>query len=145
LDLQSEPVVFGNRNSAAVRKNLRLNGATESEIAYLVDSKQRVELNAMTSPQLIELIEEALVTNGVGKVIPNASTLAAAFRSRVEYMRAQKAVGQAIVAARRRAGEVVIPDDLAERVAAYLKAHPAEPWENAVRAIADGAARRPAK
>jgi hypothetical protein len=60
-------------------------------------------------------------------------------------MRAQKAVGQAIVAARRRAGEVVILDDLAERVAAYLKAHPAEPWENAVRAIADGAARRPAK
>jgi hypothetical protein len=145
LDLQSEPVVFGNRNPAALRKNLRLNGATEPEIAYLVENKQRVELNAMTSPQLIELIEEALLANGVGKVIPDASTLAAAFRSRVEYMRAQKAVGQAIVAARRRAGEVVIPDDLAERVAAYLKAHPAEPWENAVRAIADGAARRPAK
>jgi Topoisomerase 6 subunit A/Spo11, Toprim domain len=82
LALQSEPVVFGNRKPDALCRNLRLNGASEAEIAYLINGKQRVELNAMTSPQLITLIEDALVANGVSKVIPNADTLAAAYRSR---------------------------------------------------------------
>jgi hypothetical protein len=35
--------------------------------------------------------------------------------------------------------EVVIPDDLDARVRAYFAEHPDEPWEDAVRHVADSA------
>jgi DNA topoisomerase VI subunit B len=137
--LQSEPVAFGNRNREPLRKNLTLNGATEDEIAFLIARKQRVELNAMTSPQLIELIEAALIQHRVCKVIPEPETLSSAYRSRIEYSRAKKALRAAIVTARHKTGQIAVPDDLTERVLAYLKANPSKPWEAAIRTIAEAA------
>jgi hypothetical protein len=139
LGLESEPVVF-DKSPAAVRKNLERYGATEAEIEFLLtgidDKPARVELNAMTTPQLLELIETALITHGVHKIIPDRETLAAAYRNEIEYQRAQEAIEKAIQKARKESGEIPIPDDLAEQVASYLKDNPTAPWKEAIRAVA---------
>ena len=62
--LQSEQAFdTGTRNRRAA--NLRENGATEPEIEFLLDN--RVELNAMTSDQLVAFVEGKLRQHGVKK------------------------------------------------------------------------------
>jgi hypothetical protein len=137
LGLESEPVAFGNRSLEALRDNLELNGATEAEIAYLIDGKQRVELNAVRTPQLLELIETALIEHGVGKVTPDGETLAEAYRQQIEYRQMQKGIEEAIETARREVSGITVPADLAGQVAAYLEENPTEPWETAIQILAD--------
>ena len=60
---------------AGVGPNLRRNGATEEEIEFLIH--HRVELNAFTSDELIEWIEEKLAEHGVKKVVPEEETVTA--------------------------------------------------------------------
>jgi Topoisomerase 6 subunit A/Spo11, Toprim domain len=139
LGLQSEPVVF-EKSAAALRENLEGYGATDAEIAFLIGRRQRVELNAMTSPQLIELIETALIEHGVKKVIPSADILASVYRKQIEYKQARGAIEQAIEAARHGLDAVPIPGDLHDQVAAYLISHPTVPWERAVGVVAGRAA-----
>jgi hypothetical protein len=47
-----------------------------------------------------------------------------------------KAIEEAIRKARDEIGEIPIPDNLIERMTAYLENNPTEPWEAAVEAIA---------
>jgi hypothetical protein len=73
LGLEAEKVEV--ENPAARRKKLRQHGATPDEIAFLAESDddgmcQRVELNAMTSPQLVASVERKLTEHGVAKVVP---------------------------------------------------------------------------
>lgn len=143
LALQSEDWVFEKRG---LRENLRDYGATEEEIAFLVRREvkvgnkirtegKRVELNALTSPQIIELVETELIGHGVNKVIPDQATLAAAYRAEIEYRHARKAIEEAIQKARKELGEITVPDDLAERVSAYLKGNPSAAWEDAIQDV----------
>src|SRR5262249_38609794 len=74
-ELQSEPVEY--RSKKDPRENLRRCGATEEECAFLVQKGgpgawvgERVELNALTSPQWVEMVERKLTAAGVKKVIP---------------------------------------------------------------------------
>ena len=85
LRLQSEPVSFGRVSKAAIRKRLARCGALEREIDFLLtgprpDIGQRVELNAMTSPDLIEFLRAKFAQHGVDKVVPAAGKLADAYR-----------------------------------------------------------------
>jgi hypothetical protein len=62
-------------NLEARRDKLEEHGATAAEIAFLAEQDEdgmcrRVELNVMTSPQLLEFIEGKLDEHGVDKVIP---------------------------------------------------------------------------
>jgi hypothetical protein len=139
FNLSSEPVVY-EQDKDALRRNLRKNGATEAEITFLINGKKRVELNALTTPQLIELIETALVEHGVQKVVPDAKTLAEAYRKEIEHKKARAAIEEAIRKAREEVGEIAIPEDLAEQVADYIEDNPTHPWDAAIRAIAGGAA-----
>ena len=62
--------------------NLRENGASEAEIAFMfrdfdrMRSTRRVELNAMTSPQFVAFLERKLRENGVAKIVPDQDLLA---------------------------------------------------------------------
>jgi DNA topoisomerase VI subunit A len=72
MSLASEPVVV----KGAWRERadtLRRHGGTEKEIEFLRD--QRVELNAMTSPQIIDFIEAKFREHGVAKLIPDAGAI----------------------------------------------------------------------
>ena len=72
---------------------LRECGATEEEIDFLRD--RRVELNALTTEQLVELVEGALAEHGIGKVIPDAKDLAAAWRAAKAHAEIAAAVEEA--------------------------------------------------
>jgi hypothetical protein len=143
LGLQSEAVGFGNVSKDAHRKRLKINGATEREIEFLMtgpDAKtgQRVELNAMTSRQFIDFIEAKTAENGVRKVIPSDLDLANAYRLFARGARARRIAEEALAAMSTK--ETAAPADLAERVRAYLAEHPEAPWDEAVEALSDAEA-----
>lgn len=137
LCLESEPVAF-EKNANTLRHNLRKYGASDAEIAFLIDHKRRVEINAMSTPQLLELVETNLIAHGIKKVVPHANTLAEAYRKQIKYRRVAEAIEEAIRKAEGELGEIPTPDDLPERVAAYLKDNPTAPWADAVVAVAGG-------
>jgi hypothetical protein len=72
--LESEPVTLG-RDRETLVERLRVNGATEAEIEFLM-SGRRVELNAMPSDMFVRFVEDGLRAQGVEKAIPEASLLA---------------------------------------------------------------------
>jgi hypothetical protein len=84
----------------ALEDNLRVNGASEEEIAFMfrdfdaLRSTRRVELNAMTSPQFVEFVENKLQQNGVAKIVPGQSLLAEVYASMTRGRRLGKAVAK---------------------------------------------------
>ena len=135
LGLASERVVItkGEKGGySALRARLRINGATPAEIDFLL-SGRRVELNAMTSRQFVNLLESKLTAHGVRKVIPDAKGLADAYRLFARGAKT-KAVVKAAVAAMAKQ-KVAAPTNLERRVKAYLKANPASSWDDAVPAL----------
>jgi len=58
--------------------NLKDNGASDQEAEFLLDN--RVELNAMTSDQLITFVERKLNANGIKKLVPSKDQLDRAYK-----------------------------------------------------------------
>jgi hypothetical protein len=71
--LEQEPAAASKTGEDILRRQLAENGATDEEIDILVD--ERVELNAMASDELVEMIERKLKDYGLEKVIPNDGVL----------------------------------------------------------------------
>jgi hypothetical protein len=128
--LDDEPFAWGKDDKLKVRARLRINGATDREIDFLVGQQRRVELNAMTSPQFIEYVEEKLTEYSPGKVIPDEGTLGDAYRLFVRSSRAKRVAERAL--AEMSTEEIRPPADLKESVCAYLAEHPAASWDDAV-------------
>jgi hypothetical protein len=63
--LESEPAAATKTSAETLRRQLAGNGATAAEITILIDA--RVELNAMTSDALIEMVERKLDAYGLKK------------------------------------------------------------------------------
>jgi hypothetical protein len=68
-NLESEP----NATKDSHIPTLRRNGASEAEVEFL--KKRRVEINALTSPQLIAFLEKKFAEHDVEKVVPNEKLL----------------------------------------------------------------------
>jgi hypothetical protein len=135
LELEtSAEATFDRGTDFAKRQNLRLNGATNEEIEFLL--RQRVELNALPSDQLVAFIEAKLSEHGVKKVVPNLDLLGDAYRLFVNGARLEKIVEKAIEDMEHRDAPKP-PGDLGERVAAYLKQHPEMRWDAAVAQISE--------
>ena len=130
--LESEPVVQ-DKDPDAVRRRLAINGATEAEIAFLLDG-ERAELNAMTSDQLVAFVERKLIAAGARKVVPVKATLAEAYGA----FRREANARPVVEAEFERLARIAIkaPSDLEARVKQYLTEHPAETWDDAVRQFA---------
>jgi hypothetical protein len=155
--LQSEPVTYsrgtsGKRDNADPGDNLRENGATDAEVAYLVSEPEttytngtrrlvyhgnRVELNAFTPQDFIEFIEGKLQSHGVAKVVPSDdATLATQYRrgiARAELNRQVAAIKKKLVST---AEQCPVPASLRADVEAMLQDNPAMPWDMAVLRIA---------
>ena len=119
LGLEGEHVTY--KGKADPRPNLRQNGATAEEIAYLVRSRdrysgewkgERVELNAMPPPQFVTWLEDKLQAAGVTKVVPTGDALADAYRRAVRLATIQKAIDDAEAAYE--GAPVEVPADLEE-------------------------------
>ncbi len=135
--LPGEPVTLRGK---APEENLRLNGATDAEIAYLTGDGsgdgQRVELNAMTSPQFIKWLEHKLVKHGVAKMVPDEQVLISAYRHTCLAHRVNEQLKRLFEATRKETEMVAVPTDLARRVKRELKQKPELSWDAVVSDIA---------
>lgn len=88
MELESEPVAIKPKEWAKRSGTLTRHGATAAEIAFL--RERRVEINAMTSRQLVDFVEERLAFHQVRKVIPPYEVLAKHARHLIEQKLAQR-------------------------------------------------------
>jgi hypothetical protein len=130
--LPSEP-----NNSRISDERLRQAGLGKAAIDFLRD--QRVELNAMTSRQLVDFVEAKLKQYGIGKVIPDGKILVNAY----QMFAASDRLSEAFEEVRGELSDesegrpIKVPDDLVAKVEAKLKEHRDITWHRAVRLIVD--------
>lgn len=118
-----------------IRATLATHGATEEEIAFLVDQESRVELNAMTSDVFIAWLESKLMEHGAGKVVPDQAVLAAAWRRARACRQIAAAVRDAEAKALAVAAAADVPLDLASQVQTMI-AGTASSWNHAIDLLA---------
>jgi hypothetical protein len=134
MELESEHQHHPKGQRSVLEDNLRTNGASEEEIAFMFQdfdrlrSTRRVELNAMTSPQFIEFVERKLVEHGVKKIVPDQELLSKVYAGVERGRRLQKAIEEL--------DEIDMDDckpseDLEKRVREMLEKHPAMRWDAA--------------
>ena len=135
-DLESEPVEY--KQDLDPRIYLREAGATEDEANFLVEGwrhggwyGERVELNAMTSEQILEWLEAKLEEHGVEKLVPDDDTLERAYQRAVGRDRAQEAIEKVT----RDLDAVKAPEGLADLVREHLDENATDTWEEAVAAV----------
>jgi len=146
MRLQSEAVDYD--SSIDTRVNLRESGATKKECSFLVREKltdedgdvcgwrgERVELNAMTSPQFRDWLEAKLTAQSVQKVVPDHETLAKAYRRAARRVAVQHAINP-VIEQLRQDDEISVPSDLPERIRQAVTGTD-QPWDAAVWQLAN--------
>jgi len=108
---------------------LKRHGASPEEIEYL--RSRRVELNAMTSGQLVEFVETKLAEHDVGKLIPDDDVIEEHARRVITELMIAK-ISDEIA---EKAAAVDLPEDLRSGVERLLEQQPELPWDAAVAAI----------
>lgn len=112
---------------------LREAGIGEDAIAFL--STQKVELNAMTSRQIVDLVERKLQAAGIGKVIPDNETLKDAYEMFVKSDKLRDAFEEAAEEFDSEDNEIKAPKGLASKVKKLLEEKPDITWHRAVQLI----------
>ncbi len=133
-DLESEGVYY-RASALKVRANLIENGATAAEVDFLI--KQRVELNAFASADLVEWIEAKLAECGVSKVLPSDDQITGAYRHAVQCEYLEEHSERLLGRARKHAKAATIPDNIKKRIAARLRKAPAMSWDAALHDIVE--------
>jgi hypothetical protein len=103
-------------------------------------SNQRVELNAMTSRQLIDFVESKLKANGIKKVIPKKDTLEQTYRMFAASDRLSGAYDEMKEKLEKDEAEketVAVPDDLEAKVKDRLQKDQNITWHRAIRLEVD--------
>jgi hypothetical protein len=131
--LEREPAAATKTPKSILRAQLAENGARDAEIAILLD--ERVELNAMTSDALVEMVERKLKDYGLKKVIPDDDVLADAYRTfhrskelRKEFEEMEREFDES---------KVKVPKTLNKQVRAVLEKHPDLRWDDAIQIVLD--------
>jgi hypothetical protein len=134
--LASEDVSYGRSDPT---DNLRRNGATPEEIAYLCSegSEQgyaghRAELNAFTSGDLIAWVEGKLEAQGVRKVVPDRAVLLQAYRLAYEQQLLQRRMREVRRDVQEVAKDIPLPKDLTAWVKREIQRDRALPWDDVV-------------
>ena len=134
IDGLETEAVFDSGNEYQRRRNLRENGATPEEIDFLL--KERVELNAMASDDLVEFVERKLQENGIRKIIPDKDQLNKAYRLFDRGSQIEKAVQKVLDEKEKDDEDAVVPADLADQVNKMLDEDRTLRWDQAVAIIA---------
>jgi hypothetical protein len=131
--LEREPAAASRTTKDILCNQLAENGATQAEIDILLD--ERVELNAMTSDDLVEMIERKLGDYGLQKVIPDDGLLAQTYQSFHHSQQLRKIFEKA--KDEYEEADIDIPDDLREQVRTILDEHDDLRWDDAVQVVLD--------
>jgi hypothetical protein len=111
-------------------------GVDQASIDFL--DGQRVELNAMTSRQLVDFVEGKLKQHGIGKVIPDDDTLAEAYEMFVKSDRLEKAFKEMQDGLEDDDEDPIeAPKNLAAQVKKLLKKRPHITWHRAIELVID--------
>jgi hypothetical protein len=134
VGLESEPVEYSQRKDP--KEYLEECGATPEEQKFLVEREsrqgwigRRVEINAMTSNQLITWLEKKLKEHGIKKVIPKNETLISAYHRARYLQELQTQIEEWKEEEGRRDGA---PKSLRKRVEKILAKEPAISWDDAI-------------
>src|SRR5205085_2193028 len=111
-NLEREPAAATRTTENILRGQLAENGATDEEIDILIH--ERVELNAMTSDGLIEMIERKLGDYGIEKVVADDDLLAEAYQAFHRSRQLQDIFEEAESEFDETEDEIDVPDDLKE-------------------------------
>jgi hypothetical protein len=139
MGLQSEPQIHEQQKDPAEKfYDWDDCDVTEEECDFLRGEKtdagwegQRVELNAMTSAQVIKWLERKLDEAGVEKVVPDKATLATAWNRAIAIAKAREMIRQI------EEGEVATPPkNLGKLVRAILHDDRELSWDQAIVRIA---------
>lgn len=142
--LESETVSYGKQRVDPSRY-LRTCGATKEEMAFLVRSGngyrspwegERVEINALTTEQLLAFLERKFEEHGVLKVLPEADVMGNAYRRAVFLQRVDAEIEK--LQADLATDDLAVPNDLGTRVADLLGANQKMSWDDAVWEVALG-------
>ena len=134
MGLESEPTdVLGNWWKRV--QTLKRHGATQEEIAFL--ENRRVELNAMTSRQLLDFVAAKLDEHSVEKLVPEEAILERHARRLIEQQLAKKVIARVSSRIAKEAASRKLPADLLARVAEALEEKPHLPWDAALAAVLD--------
>ena len=129
--LASEP-----NHSRISDERLRRAGLNQAAIDFL--SSERVELNAMTSRQLVDFVERKLQQHGIRKVVPSSTGLADAYRMFAASDRLSEAFDELKEKLEAKdQEEIKVPDDLEAQIDKLLKEKPDITWHRAVRLTVD--------
>jgi hypothetical protein len=139
-NLQDEDV-YEQMDPYKLQQQLRLNGATPDEVAFL-SAGRRVELNAFTSDDLVEWLDgklSSLQSRGdIGKVMPDTDTVNRVYRAHVARAYYEKHGGELAERAWKAAEQAPLPDGLEGRIREALKADPTLSWYEAIKEIQRG-------
>ncbi len=131
--LGREPAAATKTKPDILSEQLAENGATDAEIAILLDD--RVELNALTSDQLIGMIDRKLKAHGIKKVVPDDELLAEAYLAFHASNELREMYEEA--EGKFKATKIKVPRDLKKKVRAILAKHDDLRWDDAIQIVID--------
>ena len=135
--LGQEPAAATKTSTDILRAQLAENGATEAEIGILLN--ERVELNAMASDALIEMIERKLKDYGLEKVVPEDDLLAETYRAfhHSQQLSEKFEEMEEEFEEEEKDTEIKVPKNLKKQVRAVLKKKPDLRWDDAIHIVLD--------
>jgi len=133
--LEREPAAATKVHQDILRDQLAENGATDDEIGILL--QERVELNAMASDDLIEMIERKLQEFGIEKVIPDDDLLGQAYVAFHHSRQLRDVFEDAQKQYESEAEKVAVPDNLREQINEILDEHDDLRWDDAIQIALD--------
>lgn len=133
--LEREPAAATRTGAGRRREQLAENGASDDEIEILLN--ERVEINAMASDALIQMIERKLNDYGLKKVTPDDRLLAETWRAFHRSRRLKERFEELESEFDKNAAKVAIPKDLKSRVLTVLAKHADLRWDDAVELALD--------
>jgi hypothetical protein len=133
--LEREPAAATRTSASNLRAQLAKNGASNAEIEILL--KERVELNALTSGDLIAMIERKLKAYGLEKVVPGDDLLAETYRAFHRSQRLREKFKEMEQQFDKETEAADIPGDLEEQVRAVLAEHADLRWDDAIQVVLD--------
>ena len=143
LGLEFEYQVLKKGRKDVLVDNLYENGAAAEEVAFMFADWEkhpgclrRVELNALTSPQFVQFLDNKLRQHGIEKVVPQADELANAYSLFVRNAKVETVIKEAVDNMDDDEEEIEVPEDLERQVRKYLEDHPTARRDEAVQNIA---------